>query len=232
MDNSATEKRATVSVPFMLIAIAFNVCLIASNLFETKLFHVGPVNLTGGVIIFPISYIINDCLAEVWGYRKARLVIWSGFIMDFLVVAFAQIVVVLPAAPFWTGGEHFDFIFKMAPRVVVASLLAFFAGSTVNAWIMSRMKIRSHGRHFSVRAIVSTIGGESVDSLIFFPIAFFGVGIRQMLLLMVTQIFLKTMYEVVALPLTNLVVRKLKKVESLDTYDNGISYNPMKIFDV
>ncbi|MCD8313528.1 MAG: queuosine precursor transporter [Bacteroidales bacterium] len=216
----------------MLIAIAFNVCLIASNLFETKLFHVGPVNLTGGVIIFPISYIINDCLAEVWGYRKARLVIWSGFIMDFLVVAFAQIVVVLPAAPFWTGGEHFDFIFKMAPRVVVASLLAFFAGSTVNAWIMSRMKIRSHGRHFSVRAIVSTIGGESVDSLIFFPIAFFGVGIRQMLLLMVTQIFLKTMYEVVALPLTNLVVRKLKKVESLDTYDNGISYNPMKIFDV
>ncbi len=216
----------------MLIAIAFNVCLIASNLFETKLFHVGPVNLTGGVIIFPISYIINDCLAEVWGYRKARLVIWSGFIMDFFVVAVAQIVVALPAAPFWTGGEHFDFIFKMAPRVVIASLLAFFAGSTVNAWIMSRMKIRSKGRHFSVRAIVSTIGGEGVDSLIFFPIAFFGIGLNQMLLLMVTQIFLKTMYEVVALPLTNIVVRRLKKVECLDTYDNDISYNPMRIFDV
>ncbi len=232
MDNSVSERRATVSVPFMLIAIAFNVCLIASNLFETKLFHVGPVSLTGGVIIFPISYIINDCLAEVWGYRKARLVIWSGFIMDFFVVAVAQIVVALPAAPFWTGGEHFDFIFKMAPRVVIASLLAFFAGSTVNAWIMSRMKIRSKGRHFSVRAIVSTIGGEGVDSLIFFPIAFFGIGLNQMLLLMVTQIFLKTMYEVVALPLTNIVVRRLKKVECLDTYDNDISYNPMRIFDV
>ncbi len=216
----------------MLIAILFNVCLIASNLFETKLFAVGPVNLTGGVIIFPISYIINDCLTEVWGYRKARLVIWSGFAMDFFVVAVAQIVVHLPAAPFWTGGEHFDFIFKMAPRVVLASLLAFFAGSTVNAWIMSRMKIRDNGRRFSLRAVVSSIGGETVDSLIFFPIAFFGLGLGRMLLLMVTQIFLKTLYEVIILPLTNIVVRRLKAYEGVDAYDRDISYNPFKIFDV
>ncbi len=232
MENTNNEKRAAISVPFMLTAILFNVCLIASNLFETKLFTIGPVNLTGGVIIFPISYIINDCLTEVWGYRRARFVIWTGFAMNFFVMAMAQIVVHLPAPTYWDGGEHFDFVFRMAPRVVLASMLAFFFGSTVNAWIMSRMKVRDKGRRFSVRAIVSTIGGETLDSLIFFPIAFFGVGFRMMLVLMVTQIFIKTLYEIIILPLTNLVVKKLKKYEGIDTYDYNISYNPFKIFDV
>ncbi len=224
--------RHSVSVSFMLMAIIFNVCLIASNLFETKLFMVGPIALTGGVIIFPVSYIINDCLVEVYGYRKARLVIWTGFLMNFFVVAMAQIVRVLPAAPFWDGGPHFDYVFAMAPRVTVASMLAFLCGSTVNAWIMSKMKVASQGRRFSVRAIVSSLGGETVDSLIFFPIAFWGLGAVEMLSLMGTQVILKTMYEVIILPVTSLVVRKLKKFERLDTFDESISYNPFRIFDI
>jgi len=220
------------SVPFMLMAIIFNVCLIASNLFETKLFMAGPVALTGGVIIFPVSYIINDCLVEVWGYRKARLVIWTGFAMNFFVVAMAQIVRLLPAAPFWDGGPHFDYIFAMAPRVTLASLLAFLSGSTVNAWIMSRMKVASKGKRFSVRAIVSSIGGETVDSIIFFPIAFWGIGITEMLTLMATQIVLKTLYEVIILPVTNIVVKKVKEYEGTDTFDENISYNPFRISDI
>ncbi len=224
--------RHTLSVSFMLMAIVFNVCLIASNLFETKLFMAGPVALTGGVIIFPVSYIINDCLVEVYGYRKARLVIWTGFLMNFFVVAMAQIVRVLPAAPFWDGGPHFDYVFAMAPRVTIASMLAFLCGSTVNAWIMSRMKVASRGRRFSVRAIVSSLGGETVDSLIFFPIAFWGLGAGEMLSLMLTQVLLKTLYEVIILPVTAFVVKKLKQFEKTDTFDESISYNPFRIFDI
>lgn len=231
MDNIQSG-RQKLSVSFLLMAITFNVCLIASNLFETKLFMAGPVALTGGVIIFPISYIINDCLVEVWGYRKARLVIWSGFLMNFFVVAMAQIVRILPAAPFWDGGPHFDYVFAMAPRVTLASMMAFLCGSTVNAWIMSRMKVASKGKRFSLRAIVSSIGGETVDSLIFFPIAFWGLEAKEMLQLMLTQIVLKTMYEVIILPVTNIVVRKLKRFEGVDTFDERISYNPFRIFDI
>lgn len=231
-NNLSGGQHAMLSVPFMLMAIIFNVCLIASNLFETKLFMAGSVALTGGVIIFPVSYIINDCLVEVWGYRKARLVIWTGFAMNFFVVAMAQIVRLLPAAPFWDGGPHFDYIFAMAPRVTLASLLAFLSGSTVNAWIMSRMKVASKGKRFSVRAIVSSIGGETVDSIIFFPIAFWGIRITEMLTLMATQIVLKTLYEVIILPVTNIVVKKVKEYEGTDTFDENISYNPFRISDI
>ena len=231
-NNLSGGQHAMLSVPFMLMAIIFNVCLIASNLFETKLFMAGSVALTGGVIIFPVSYIINDCLVEVWGYRKARLVIWTGVAMNFFVVAMAQIVRLLPAAPFWDGGPHFDYIFAMAPRVTLASLLAFLSGSTVNAWIMSRMKVASKGKRFSVRAIVSSIGGETVDSIIFFPIAFWGIGITEMLTLMATQIVLKTLYEVIILPVTNIVVKKVKEYEGTDTFDENISYNPFRISDI
>lgn len=220
------------SVPFVLMAILFNVCLIASNLFETKLFVAGPLALTGGVIIFPVSYILNDCIVEVWGYRKARFVIWTGFAMNFFIVAMAQIVRFLPAAPFWDGGEHFDYVFAMAPRVTLASLLAFLSGSTMNAFIMSRMKVASNGKRFSVRAIVSSVAGETVDSLIFFPIAFWGLGMTEMARLMLLQIFLKTAYEVVILPVTNAVVKAVKKYEGIDTFDAHISYNPFRITDI
>ncbi len=231
-DRTGPGQRVMLSVPFVLMAIVFNVCLIASNLFETKVFSAGPLSLTGGVLIFPVSYIINDCIVEVWGYRKARLVIWTGFAMNFFVVAMAQIVRLLPAAAFWDGGEHFDYIFALAPRVTLASLLAFLAGSTVNAFVMSKMKVASNGRRFSVRAVVSSIFGETVDSLIFFPIAFWGIGLKNMLGLMLLQIVLKTAYEVVILPVTNIVVRAVKRYEGTDTFDSGISYNPFRITDI
>ena len=220
------------SVPFLLMAILFNVCLIASNLFETKLFMAGPIALTGGVIIFPVSYIINDCIVEVWGYKKARLVIWTGFAMNFFLVATAQLVRLLPAAPFWDGGPHFDYVFAMAPRVTFASMLAFLSGSTVNAFIMSKMKVASGGKRFSLRAIVSSIAGESVDSLIFFPIAFWGLGMAEMAKLMLVQIVLKTAYEVIILPVTNFCVTRVKKHEGVDVFDEKISYNPFKITDI
>ena len=222
-----------VSVPFMLLGILFNVCLIAANLLETKVIQIGSLTVTAGLLVFPISYIINDCIAEVWGFKKARLIIWSGFAMNFFVVALGLIAVAIPAAPFWEGEEHFDFVFGMAPRIVAASLMAFLVGSFLNAYVMSKMKVASRGRHFSARAILSTLAGETADSLIFFPVAFGGIiAWRELLIMMCIQIILKSMYEVIILPVTIRVVKAIKKMDGSDVYDTDISYNVLKVKDI
>ena len=214
-----------VSILFMLTGIAFNVCLLASNLLETKVIDLWGLTATGGLVVFPISYIINDCVTEVWGYRRARLVIWTGFASNFLMIAFSQLAIALPAAEFWEGEESFNFIFGLAPRIAVASLLAFLAGSFLNAYVMSRMKVAMAGRHFSVRAIASTVAGEVVDSMIFFPIAFAGlIPVGEIMVMIATQAALKSLYEVVILPLTVRVVRWMKRVEGEDAFDDSISY--------
>lgn len=223
-------QKTTVTVPFMLLGILFNVCLIAANMLETKVVQVGGISATAGLIVFPLSYIINDCIAEVWGYKKARLIIWSGFISNFLVIALGQIAIQLPAAPFWQGEEGFNFVFGLAPRIAVASLTAFLVGSFLNAYIMSKMKIASKGKHFSTRAIGSTIVGESADSIIFFPIAFAGLmPLNNLLIMIITQAILKTLYEVIVLPVTIRVVRYIKKIDGNDVYDFNTSYNIIKI---
>ena len=222
-----------VSVPFMLLGILFNVCLIAANLLETKVIQVGSLTVTAGLLVFPISYIINDCIAEVWGFKKARLIIWSGFAMNFFVVALGLIAVAIPAAPFWEGEEHFNFVFGMAPRIVAASLMAFLVGSFLNAYVMSKMKVASQGRNFSARAIWSTVVGETADSLIFFPVAFGGIiAWKELLIMMGIQIVLKSMYEVIILPVTIRVVKAIKKIDGSDVYDTDISYNVLKIKDI
>ena len=222
-----------VSVPFMLLGILFNVCLIAANLLETKVIQVGSLTVTAGLLVFPISYIINDCIAEVWGFKKARLIIWSGFAMNFFVVALGLIAVAIPAAPFWEGEEHFNFVFGMAPRIVAASLMAFLVGSFLNAYVMSKMKVASQGRNFSARAIWSTVVGETADSLIFFPVAFGGViAWKELPIMMGIQIVLKSMYEVMILPVTIRVVKAIKKIDGSDVYDTDISYNVLKVKDI
>ena len=222
-----------VSVPFMLLGILFNVCLIAANLLETKVIQVGSLTVTAGLLVFPMSYIINDCIAEVWGFKKARLIIWSGFAMNFFVVALGLIAVAIPAAPFWEGEEHFNFVFGMAPRIVAASLMAFLVGSFLNAYVMSKMKVASQGRNFSARAIWSTVVGETADSLIFFPVAFGGViAWKELLIMMGIQIVLKSMYEVIILPVTIRVVKAIKKIDGSDVYDTDISYNVLKVKDI
>lgn len=225
--------KTVVSIPFMLLGILFNVCLVASNLLEAKVVQVWGITATAGLLVFPISYIINDCIAEVWGYKKARLIIWSGFASNFLVIVFSQIAVHLPAAPYWEGEEGFNFVFGMAPRIAVASLIAFLVGSFLNAYVMSRMKIASKGKHFSLRAIVSTLIGESADSMIFFPIAFAGlVPLKELLILIGTQAVLKSLYEVIILPITIRVVNYIKKVDGSDVYDVDTSYNILRVKDL
>lgn len=209
----------------MLLGILFNVCLIASNLLETKVIDLFGLTATGGLIVFPISYIINDCITEIWGYNNAKFIIWSGFASNFLMILLSQIVMLLPAAPFWEGEESFNFIFGLTPRIAFASLLAFLVGSFINAYVMSKMKIASKGKHFSARAIISTLAGESADSIIFFPIAFAGIiPIKEIIVMIFTQAVLKSTYEIIILPVTIRVVNIIKHIEGRDTYDNNISY--------
>ncbi len=233
IQTKMSEKKQQVSVLFMFFSILFSVCLIAANVLETKQIAVGPISLTGGLIVFPISYIINDCVCEVWGYRKARLLIWLGFAMNFFFVLLGALCDAIPGADYWTNDEGFHAIFGLAPRIAIASFVAFICGSFANAYVMSRMKIASRGKHFSLRAIVSTIAGESIDSFIFFPLALGGiVPAGELPKLMLWQIVLKTAYEVVVLPLTLSIVNYLKRHEQVDAYDNGISYNIFKIRNI
>ncbi len=217
------DKTQEVSKLFYIFTTLFTTCLIAANLFALKQFSVGPARFTGALFVFPISYIINDVVAEVWGFRRARNLIWMAFAMNFLFVMLGAVVDVLPGS----GGndEAFHSIFGLAPRVAVASFLAFLVGSFVNAMVLSKMKVRSKGKHFSLRAMVSTVAGEACDSIIFFPIALAGIVPWQMMPVFVLwQVGLKTLYELIILPITVRVVRKVKHREGVDVFDIGIKY--------
>ena len=227
------NRNNTVSVLFMLFSVLFCVCLITANVLETKQISFGWINITGGLLVFPVSYIINDCVCEVWGYRKARLLIWLGFFMNFLFVAFGALCDAIPGAPYWHNDEGFHAVFGLAPRIAAASFIAFLVGSFINAYVMSKMKISSGGKRFAFRAIMSTVYGETADSVIFFPLALGGiVPWSEIPALIISQVILKTMYEIVILPITIRVVRRTKQIEGVDAYDNDVNYNIWKIKNI
>ena len=222
-----------VSITFMVCGLVFTVCLIVANIVSQKLIIIGGIEVTAGLLIFPITYIINDLIAEVWGYRKMRLIIWYGFLMNFFAVLIFRISIWAPGSIHFQHQEAFAIVLKNTERIVVASFIAFLFGSFLNAYVMSKMKIIQRGRHFSIRAVVSTIIGEGADSLVFFTIAFSGIlHHRALLMLIITQTVLKTGYEIIALPLTNYVVKKVKELEHTDVFDTKISYNPFRINDM
>ncbi|MBP5488543.1 MAG: queuosine precursor transporter [Bacteroidales bacterium] len=227
--------KTTYTPTFLMLAIVFNVCLVTSNLFVPRLWQVGnlPFQLPGAVILFPISYIVNDCLTEVYGYRKAQTVIWTGFAMCLFVTLASLLVTSLPAPMLDDSKEiasSFDRIFGFVPRSMAGSLLAFVCGSTVNAWVMSKMKVATNGKGFGWRAVISSVAGELTDSLVFMPIAFAGIlPAKVILTMMLTQVSAKVLYEIIILPLTSALVRRLKQHEGMDTFDQNISYNPFKL---
>ena len=226
------EKRTEqkISVLFMFYSVLFCVCLITATVLETKQISLGPANMTAGLIVFPVSYIINDVVCEVWGYSRTRLLIWLGFAMNFMFVLFGAVADWIPGAPYWDGEEGFHQIFGLAPRIAGASFLAFLAGSFINAYVMSKMKLSSDGKNFSYRAVMSTVFGELTDSVIFFPLALVGViPWEEMPSLVITQVTLKTLYEIIVLPVTIRVVNFTKKHDHEDVFDNNIAYNIFKV---
>lgn len=222
-----------VSVAFMVCGLIFTTCLIVSNIVEQKLINIGPVEATAGLLIFPISYIINDIIAEVWGYKKARLIIWFGFLMNFLAVIIFRLSIAVPGSENFSHQSEFALVLGNTQRITIASFIAFLFGAFTNAFVMSKMKILQKGRNFSVRAVVSTLFGEGIDSLVFFIIAFYGViPTNDLFLLILTQMAMKTGYEIIVLPLTNRVVSWVKKMEGTDVFDENVDYNPLKVSDI
>ena len=220
------------SFTFLLLAVCFSVFLILANILEVKIVDLGFMTATGGLIVFPMSYIINDCIVEVYGFRLARLTIWLGFFMNLLSVILIHVAIALPADVSWQGQDAFVATFGSSARILMASFVAMICGSMVNAYVMSKMKLGQQGRNFSLRAVASTLFGETVDSLVFFPIAFYGVLPNTTLVALIcTQAGMKTAYEIVVLPLTVRVVRYLKRKEELDVYDYKVSYKWWRIFD-
>ncbi len=224
--NTAIDDSARITVPFLVLAVMFCVCLIIANIVEIKTVDMGFATVTAGMVVFPLSYIINDCIVEVYGFRRARLVIWLGFAANLLVTLMLRLAIALPGSPEWQLQEAMEAIYGGVPRILAASFLAFVCGSMVNASVMSRMKVMSGGRRFSVRAIVSTLFGEGVDSVIFFPLAFGGMLPWDVVLeLIVAQTVLKTIYEIIVLPVTIWMVKRVKRAENIDTFDRGIRYS-------
>ena len=240
------QEKKRVSVLFMLFGTLFCVCLITANVLETKQLSFGPINLTAGIIVFPVSYIINDVVCEVWGYGRTRMLIWMGFAMNFFFVIMGAIADWIPGAPYWHGQEGFHTVFGLAPRIAAASFIAFIAGSFMNAYVMSKMKLSSQqnrgaqdggaqnfARSFSARAVLSTLFGEVTDSIIFFPLALGGViPWEEMPSLMLSQVALKTLYEIIVLPVTIRVVEFTKRHDNEDVFDHDINYNIFNLLKI
>lgn len=215
---------------YVFFAILFTTCLLISNVVSVKLIQLGSWTVTAGIIIFPLAYIVNDVISEIWGFKKARFIIWCGFLMNLLAIVVYSVTVAMPPSGFWQGQEGFKEILQSTPRLAISSLVAYLSGSFINSMVMSKMKVSSQGKNFSLRAVVSTVFGESVDSVLFIFIAFAGkVPFPILWEMILVQIILKTLYEILVLPVTVQVVKLVRRVEGTDVYDEGISYNPFKL---
>lgn len=211
--NNLLKKDTTYSDLFMYMSIIFVVCLLVSNILATKLLKIGNYSVTAGVLVFPISYIINDIFSEVYGYDKTKKIIIFGLIMNVFMVLVLSLAIILPAPIWFENNEAFKVILGSTPRTCFASLMAYLFGSLVNAKVLVKMKKNAKGK-FGIRAIVSTIFGELTDSLIFVFIAFFGkISLLQIISMILIQVIFKTLYEMFCLPITTIIVKKVKNYE-------------------
>jgi queuosine precursor transporter len=205
----------------------FVVVLLISNLVASKITAIGPFRLSGAQLLFPITYIFGDIFTEVYGYAGSRRAIWTGFLASGLMAVMAMITVALPPAPGWNDQEAFAKIFNFVPRLVVASLIAYWAGEFANAFVLARLKLRTQGRHLWLRTISSTVVGQGVDTVLVMVIAFGGSLTPSLIGNMIVSGYLgKVLYEVVATPMTYAVVNFLKRREGVDVFDEKTDFNP------
>ncbi len=213
---------------FDFVMAAFVAILLLSNLIgAAKLSTVAGFTFGAGILFFPVSYVIGDVLTEVYGYAHARRCIWAGFVAMIFMAFMSYVVVAMPPAATWDGQSAYESVFGLVPRIVLASMLAFWAGEFVNSFVLAKMKIWTKGKALWSRTIGSTIVGQGVDSLIFYPVAFLGIWETQdVLLVMGTNWALKVLWEAVLTPVTYVVVGWLKAREGVDVYDDGTDFSP------
>ncbi|MEM9170220.1 MAG: queuosine precursor transporter [Pseudomonadota bacterium] len=237
MDADGLQARRFKYYDFVMAG--FVAVLICSNLIGAAKpvrigdFSIGPVDVgvfSAGILFFPISYVIGDVLTEVYGYARARRVVWAGFAAVLFMAFMAYVVVAMPPDQGWEGQEAYEYVFGLTPRIVLASVVAFWAGEFANAYVMAKMKVMTEGRHLWTRTIGSTVVGQGVDSLLFYPLAFLGVWTpEKVLTVLVTNYLLKVLWEAVLTPVTYRVVGFLKRAEGVDVYDRGDDFTPFSV---
>lgn len=215
---------------FSTITALFTATLLISNTLDNKVFKLGSLDLPAGIILFPLAYLFGDVLTEVYGYAASRKVIWTGFASLLLMVLTYEIAGVLPAASFWTYQEAYNAILGRVPRIVAASMTAYFAGEFCNSYVLAKVKVKMKGKAMSVRFVLSTIVGEFIDTIVFVLIAFTGVfPPAELISVTLSAWAVKVGWEIIALPVTLPVVRYLKRAESEDYYDIDTNFNPFSL---
>src|SRR3989344_5163436 len=212
---------------YSVISTFFVATLMISNVVATKLFSLGPLIFTGGILIFPITYIFGDILTEVYGYSRSRKIIWTGFFALILMSLIYWIVGLLPPAPGWQNQEAYLSILGFVPRIVLASIIGYWAGEFANSFVLAKLKLLTKGKHLWMRTIGSTIAGEGVDTALFVLIGFYGAVSGTILLVAILSSYIfKVAYEVAATPITYKIVGFLKKAEGIDHYDYNTKFSP------
>ncbi len=215
---------------FSTITGVFATSLVISNILDTKLFQLGDFIFPAGIILFPIVYVFGDIFTEVYGYAQSRKAIWTGLFSLILLTLTIEIANRLPPASFWENQAAFDVILGKVPRIVIASISAFFLGEFINSFTMAKLKIKQSGRSMYLRFIASTMVGQAVDTLVFIVIAFAGtMSTMAMATTFLSAWIFKVLWEVIALPVTVPFVGWLKRVENEDYFDNKTNFNPFKI---
>src|SRR2546423_12279434 len=212
-----------------ILVHVFVVVLLISNLVGSKICAIGPFRISCAQLLFPITYIFGDVFTEVYGYAGSRRAIWVGFGSSALLAVMGMITVALPPHPDWRSQEAFAVVFGFVPRIVVASLIAYWAGEFANSYVMAKMKLLTDGKYLWMRTIGSTVVGQAVDTVIVIVLAFAGrESLSTMVNLILSGYFAKVAYEAAATPVTYGVVNSLKRAEGLDVYDRSISFTPFK----
>jgi queuosine precursor transporter len=215
---------------FIACTALFVTCLLAANTIAAKLVTLGGLTLTAGIVIFPVSYVLGDVLTEVWGYAAARRVIWLGFACNALMVAAIWLGGELPTAPFWKGQAAYQEILGHAPRILLASFVAYLVGEFANAFVLAKLKVATAGRWLWLRTIGSTVVGQGLDSVVFVTLAFAGaVPAAALAGIVGAQWAVKVAYEAAATPLTYAAVAWLKSREQVDTFDYQTDFNPLRL---
>ena len=213
---------------FVMVVAVFITCLITANIMAAKLIMVFGLVLPASIIIFPLSYVFGDVLTEVYGYRRARRVIWLGFLCNLILVLAVWIGQLLPPAPFWDGQGSYERILGYTPRILAASFLAYLVGEFANSLVLAKMKIATKGRWLWTRTIGSTVVGEALDSIIFMTLAFVGqIPLSMLAPAIANQWIIKSVYEAAVTPVTYKVVAFLKEKEGIDVYDYDTRFNPL-----
>ena len=215
---------------YSVITGLFSATLLISNILDTKIFMFGTLDLPAGIILFPLAYLFGNILTEVYGYAASRKVIWTGFASLILMIVFLELGRVLPAASFWTYQDSFNNILGHIPRIVIASISAYFIGEFCNSFVLAKLKVKTKGKGMPIRFVGSTIVGQAVDTTVFVSIAFIGVlPLYSLGSIILSAWAFKVGWEIIALPMTLPIVKWLKKVENEDYYDKETNFNPFQL---